>query len=118
MLFACGALFVGGVLFATTKVVYRERKIEKEIEAMMQEANRIKNENKMLQDKIEYFQTPEFQEKMAKEKLNMQKTDENVAIIKPSPSFAEEEDLPQEPQQAEMELPNYIKWWNYFFKYN
>jgi len=40
-----------------------------------------------LEDRIGYFQTPEFQEKVAKDKLNFQKNDEEVVIIKSSPRW-------------------------------
>lgn len=118
VLFVSGICAIGGLLFATTKVVYRDRKIEKEIETLKQEAQRIKSDNQILSERIAYFETPDFQEKVAKEKLNMQKEGEGVAIIKSSfqeePSGAREASAQVQPSA---QIANHIKWWNYFFEY-
>ena len=116
--FVLGVCAIGGLLYATTRVVYRDRKIEKEIETLRQEAERIKNDNQVLSERIAYFETADFQEKIAKEKLNMQKEGEGVAIIKSSGQV--EAEVSQEALvQAEplTQVPNYRKWWNYFFEY-
>lgn len=116
--FIVGVIFVGSILWVTTKVIYKDRKIEKEIEALKQDAQRIKNENQSLTQRIAYFETPEFQERVAKEKLNLQKQDENVVVIKPS-RFLEDDVVPKETvlSQEQQQLPNYKKWWDYFFAY-
>jgi len=114
-----GAGFVGGVLWATTKVVYRDRKIENEIETLKQQEGQIKSENQTLKDNIAFQQTPQAQELYAKQKLNLQKQDENVAVIKPGMtataggSSQASQDVPRVQMQ-----PNYKKWWSYFFAYN
>lgn len=104
---------------SAVKEAYRSRRIEKEVEALRQEAAKIQNENNQLAQKIAYLQTPEFQEKIAKEKLNLQKPDENVVVVKQRvgelPSVA---GVQTETVQAEIDVPNYQKWWNLFFKYN
>jgi cell division protein FtsB len=118
--FILGIAIIGGLLWATTRVVYRDRKIEKEIETLKQEAAKIKNDNQFLSEKISYFETPNFQEKIAKEKLNLQKEDEGVAIIKQSPLAVSKEQQKVDPKENISEtpvVPNYKKWWNYFFEY-
>lgn len=110
-----GALFISSNAF---KEAYRSRTIEKEVERLKKEAEKVQNENKQLADRIAYFETPEFQERVAKEKLNLQKNDETVVVVK--------EAAQQEEQKNENDfvvadendsIPNYIKWWNFFFKY-
>lgn len=100
----------------------RNRKIEQEIAAVQAEAEKIQKDNRELEEKIAYFRTPEFQEKIAKEKLNFQKADEEVVIIKSSPSLrveAEEEvqSIPSDQESLGEKEPNYRKWWRYFFNY-
>jgi cell division protein FtsB len=118
ILFILGVFAIGGLLWITTKVVYRDRKIEKEIDTLKQEADKIKNDNKLLSEKITYFETPDFQEKIAKEKLNLQKSDEGVAIIKQSATVGSEtKEVNLEVEKDLAVVPNYRKWWNYFFEY-
>ena len=119
ILFMCGSLAVGFLLYSTSKVVYRDHKIEKEIEQLKADSERIKNDNRVLQDRIAYFETSEFQERVAKEKLNMQKPDEGVVVIKQSRDGEQQEEVQENvlPQQ-ENNRPTYLKWWDYFFSYN
>ncbi len=115
-----GLAVAGWISYYALKESKRSRQIESEIEILRQETEKLRQNNQDMSEKIEYFNTPEFQEKIAKEKLNLQKEGENVAIIKPSPSLriSENEDaaIPQK-ENSFPEKPNYKKWWDYFFKY-
>ncbi|MCX6765960.1 MAG: septum formation initiator family protein [Candidatus Moranbacteria bacterium] len=107
------------VSYVTVKEARRNKQIEKEIELLRQEAEQIRKNNEDLREKIFYFETPEFQERVAKEKLNFQKPDEKVVIVKPSPSLESRAESANNEQVSnpEEEVPNHIKWWNQFFKY-
>lgn len=116
--------FIAGIVLAATistsafREAYRNRKIQKEVEDLNAEAKHIQNENDLLRQRIAYLQTPEFQEKVAKEKLNLQKPDENLVIVKPGVQQEQEkEENVQQETEVKQVLPNYVKWWNYFFKY-
>lgn len=88
ILFAIIGLVVAGwISYYAVKESKRSRQIENEIETLRQEAEKLRQNNQNMSEKIGYFDTAEFQEKIAKEKLNLQKEDENVAIIKPSPTL-------------------------------
>jgi len=120
ILFAIIGLIVAGwISYYAVKENKRSRQIENEIETLRQEAEKLRQNNQNMSEKIGYFDTAEFQEKIAKEKLNLQKEDENVAIIKPSPTLRipESEEETAKKEAALPEKPNYEKWWNYFFKY-
>lgn len=107
------------ILFLASKEAARNQEIEKEIETFKQEAEKIKRNNLELEEKISYFETLEYQEKIAKEKLNLQKEGENVVIVKPVPEPKENEIQDKIPEPAEeIKLPVYKKWWNYFFGSN
>jgi cell division protein FtsL len=111
---------IGFVLFYALKENYRNREIQNEIDSLKNEADRIKAENNNLAEKNQYFSTPEFQEKIAKEKLDLQKPDENVVIVKPSPSSAILSESNQNAisgQTDPQNVPNYKKWWDSFFAY-
>lgn len=108
------------VSFKAYKESERNKQIQKEIGAIRTEAEKIQKDNRELEEKIAYFQTPEFQEKVAKEKLNFQKADEEVVVIKSSPSSRAEKAAGEEDEASETvrdSQANYLKWWRYFFKY-
>ncbi|KKP96191.1 MAG: Cell division protein FtsL [Candidatus Moranbacteria bacterium GW2011_GWE1_36_7] len=115
-------LFIAGIgvaIFISSSAVreaYRSRKIESEVIALKQEAQRVQDENKSLSQRIAYFETPEFQEKVAKEKLNLQKSDENVVVVKQG--VQQQNTEPEKVEENKDEnIPNYLKWWNSFFRY-
>lgn len=119
-------LFIAGIILAATistsavKEAYRNRKIEKEVENLKKEAERIQNDNNAIQQRIEYYSTPQFVERVSKDKINLQKPDENVVIVnqgvgqQPSQVFGEQKEV----VVSEQNIPNYLKWWNLFFGYN
>ncbi len=112
-------MIITAIAVLSFKEAKRNNQINDEIEKLRQEADKIRANNKELREKISYYQTPEFQERVAKEKLNLQKPDEQVVVVKPSPYYEEiEKNLNNNPgQKPEENISNYKKWWNYFFKY-
>lgn len=114
-----GISAIAAVSFVSYKEAKRNQQIDEEIEIMRQEAEKIKKNNENLKEKIAYFETPSFQESVAKEKLNLQKPDEQVVIVKPSEYYEsrEENSTNNQEEKAEENIPNYLKWWNQFFRY-
>jgi cell division protein FtsL len=115
-----GIIVAGYISYFAFKENRRNKQIESEINSLRQEADKLRQSNGDMKEKITYFETPEFQERIAKEKLNLQKEDENVAIIKPSPVLRGENANGQETKSGSAEddnRPSYVKWWEYFFKY-
>ena len=101
------------------KEVYKKRQIQSEISNLQAEAARVNKENLGIQDKIAYLESRDYQEREAKDKLNLQSPDENVVIIKPGVTkeqSAAAEVIP-DVQASAPAVPNPKKWWNYFFKY-
>lgn len=117
--------FIAGIaaaIFISSNAVreaYRSKTIEKEVEGLKLEAQRIQSENKDLSERIAYFETSEFQEKVAKEKLNLQKPDETVVVVKQAVRQGEQKNNEQIiVEEDKVIVPNYRKWWDFFFKYN
>jgi len=115
----CGFLILAAVLFFLAKEYYRKRQIQNEITGLEQEATKINRDNLAIQEKIAYLQSRDFQEREAKDKLNLQSPDENVVVIKPGVAKeqkveTESETVPQPPPNS---ASNPQKWWKYFFKY-
>ena len=117
--FIAGIILTGIISTRAVQEAYRDRRIEKEVNELKNEALQIQNENAKIQKKIEYYSTPEFVEKISEDKMNMQKPDEKVIVVN--------QEISREPQiagaqqnqiQNEQYVPNYLKWWNFFFKYD
>lgn len=113
-----GLIAVGFISYFAIKENRRNKQIEMEIGKLKQEADKLRQNNQDMKEKIVYFETPEFQEKIAKEKLNLQKDNENVAIIKSAPVLKEKNQEVESGQAISYpEKPNYAKWWDHFFGY-
>ena len=108
------------IVWAIFKETYRKKQIQKEISALAEEAKKIQVDNSRLADKLTYLEGKDYQEKEIRDKLNLQSPDENVVIIKPSPTEKTIEAKALEPassQKLTVKTTNPEKWWNYFFKY-
>ncbi|MEK7181519.1 MAG: septum formation initiator family protein [Patescibacteria group bacterium] len=112
-------LLVGWVAYISSKQLERNRRIQKEVATLSEEAAKIRRENETLGDRINYFSSNEFREQEAKEKLGMKKPDETVMVVQqePDPVATENKDEQQntKPLSPDEGEGNYKKWWNLFF---
>jgi cell division protein FtsB len=113
-------LFAGGIIFALSsawKELERSKRIEAEVDKLRTEAARVRSENQTLTERIAYFSTDDYQEKEAKEKLGLKKADETIVLVNPGvlPQTSEESKPAGIRHDADENLPNYRRWWNYFF---
>lgn len=100
------------------KETYRKRQIQKEIEGLQADIQKMNQENSELSNLISYLSTSEFQEKEAREKLNLQKENEQMIVLKKDlePAQASPEDVREiYPATEENTKPNWKKWLTYFF---
>jgi len=114
-LFVAISVFI--VIFLGIKlggIYYIEYQIQKEINSLQNDIDSVKKNNYKLSQLIEYSKTDEFKEAEVRKRLNMQGEGEKMVIIKPSPDSMENTDLQEKIGENE-NLPNYLKWWNYFF---
>lgn len=112
-------LIVGavGVGYLSYREWQRGERIEEEIEALRQEAAKIQLENSDLAQKIMYFDSPDFQEREAKDKLGLKRADEEEILLSGTPTLPEarREVTANTLPAPEDDVPNYRKWWNLFF---
>lgn len=114
-------LAVLGVGAVISRKAYREYKrnqlIQKEIDTVKEQAEKLKKNNDDIREKISYLETEDFKEWEAKKKLNFQRPEENVAIVRPSPSREAIGEIKKNEERTapEPSIPNWKKWWNYFF---
>lgn len=111
------------VLFFAVAAVFKQtqkkKQIQKEIKKIEEEAERINRENTDLQEKIAYLESRDYQEKEAKDKLNLQASGEQVVVIKPSivKEAVNSNENPPVKTEETPKISNPKKWWDYFFKY-
>ncbi|MDD5489166.1 MAG: septum formation initiator family protein [Candidatus Moranbacteria bacterium] len=122
--FFSGLFFLAGLAvlviigISLGKETYRKRQIQKEIENLQGDIQKVGQENSDLNNLISYLSSQEFQEKEAREKLNLQKDDEKMIVLR-------KDVAPQNGQQAnenaksaettEDNTPNWKKWLGLFF---
>ena len=116
--FVVGIILAGVISTRAVQEAYRNRKIEKEVEALKQEAQKVQDENGTIQKKIDYYSTPQFVERVSKDKMNLQKPDENVVVVSQGVASQTQTETQKEvATEDNQQVSNYMKWWNFFFKY-
>ena len=95
----------------------RSHRIEEEVGRLRGEAERIRGENRILSEQIDFFSTESFEEREAKEKLGMRNTGEEALSVEigPFPDAGSRTASPvREPEVFLPEEPNYRKWLSVF----
>ena len=98
-----------------TRSFYQDYQVKKEIERLKKEFSVLETKKLRSLELLSYFQSDEFLEKRARLEMNLSKPGEQVAVIK---GLNEETDGQTENNVIKSNLPNYKKWWNYFFNHN
>lgn len=105
---------------ALARVITRKLEINQEIANLENKIQNLENQNLELTDLINYLQTEEFEEEVARLQLGLKKPGEKVVVISPAATGSIE--FVQEPGTEDTsadgdpdKIPNPIKWWRYFF---
>lgn len=118
-----GLFFVAGLVIliligvSLGKETYRKKQVQKEIENLQSQIKQLGQENGELNNFIAYFSTPQFQEKEAREKLNLQKDNEQMIILRKDLAAKNQSQPEKEPVPVAQDdrSPNWRKWLNFFF---
>lgn len=118
-----GLFFVAGLVIliligvSLGKETYRKKQVQKEIENLQSQIKQLGQENGELNNLIAYFSTPQFQEKEAREKLNLQKDNEQMIILRKDLAAKNQSQPEKDPVPVVMDdsSPNWRKWLNFFF---
>lgn len=105
-----GMAFLVYIFFHTGKVVYQNIKfngVEKDLE---REVDVLEAENINLKNKILYYKTESYKERVMRERLGYQKPGEQVLAIVP-----EKEGEEQNNEKQEVQISNFEKWKNFLF---
>jgi cell division protein FtsB len=96
-------------LFLQIKQLKERYVVEKEINALKDQAGQLQKDNQELQDFIAYLKTDSYRQRAIREELNLKKDGEVVY------SFAANSKEGDQNQAQEAKVSNPNKWWNYFF---
>ena len=118
MFFLAGLAVLVLIGISLGKEVYRKRQIQKEIEGLQSQISQMGQQNGDMENLISYLSSTDFQEKQAREKLNLQKSDEKMIVLRKDvvQPDSQPQDTAVNPQAPpEDNSPNWQKWWKYFF---
>lgn len=96
---------------------YNSNQIEKYIEKLEAENMQIVLENEELKSDFDYYSSPQYQEKIAKQNLGKINPGEKVLVISNEKSVEDEiseMDLIPDEVLENQNRPNWEKWWMYF----
>lgn len=98
------------LLYIVGKTLYQSYLVRKEVDNLKLSVIELQQTNKQLSERIVYYQSSSYRERIARERMGLMKPGEEVIVILPEekPKTAEKD--------ADDGLPNYQKWWNFFFK--
>ncbi len=117
LFFVAGLVILVSIGISLGKEAYRKRQVQKEIEDLQSQIKQLGQENGDLNNLIAYFSTPQFQEKEAREKLNLQKDSEQMIILHKDLAAKSQAQDPQVqlPTAQDDNSPNWRRWLNFFF---
>jgi cell division protein FtsB len=101
------------VMVITAKILVQKRIVDREISKLQNQMENIRKDNEKLSSLVQYLNTPEYQEKEAREKLNLRKEGEYVVVL-PQGEVGGTDSV----QSANSKIPKYKLWYNYFFNVN
>ncbi len=94
----------------------RKQQINKEIAALQGEISELEQGNQELSSLIGYLQTSNFIEQQAKTKLGLVREGESVVVVTPPDKMGDTGGSGEEGPRAAGDLPNYERWWYYFWQ--
>jgi len=104
----------------TVKMIYQKQELGNQISNLKTEIEKLNKSSQEFSQLMEYMKDPAFLEKEAKEKLNLKKEGENVALM-PKAAVSEglsgNQNTSTPPTSAPLTLKenNLVKWWKFFF---
>ena len=110
-------LLIAYIIFLLGKTVWQNYGINKQITGLKDETSSLKEDNKKLENLIEYYQSNAYKETEARLKLGYQKPGERVYVIpdhKGNNAVTTETDIVKN-ENSDSGKPNYLKWWEMFF---
>jgi cell division protein FtsB len=108
------AVIVLFILLSLGQEMNRRWQIEREVARLEAQANDVQRNVTELENLNQYFRTSDFQERLAREKLNFRAPGEEVVLI-PEDEQLSEVAVGTQQIQRESVISIPVQWWNAFF---
>ena len=115
-----GFFVVAYMLYHLTVSIYENYQIERHIAEFEERNETLRQENQQKLDDLQYYMSSEYQDKIAKQNLNLVNPGEKVVVI-PDESLvilSQDEDSAALSADIRAAWSNPKKWWKFFFGYN
>jgi len=114
---AQGLITIVGVLLIVSLIrgIRRLLRASGEIKLAEEKVQELEKENQQLVEKKKYYQSPEFIEEQARDKLNMAKPGETIVILPPNLEEILGKTKKETPAQSASWRTNWQRWWKLFF---
>ena len=110
------------MLIALTTSEFESFQVERYIGEFEQQNQEIALENEDLKNEYDYFSSPQYQEKIAKQNFGLINPGEEVLIIPDQSHVSDEEEfenlLLSDREKFYHDMSNPVKWWYFFFREN
>ncbi|KKP37597.1 hypothetical protein A2483_01940 [Candidatus Peregrinibacteria bacterium RIFOXYC2_FULL_33_13] len=112
-----GFILILYMLYALTTKIYDNYLIDQHIKTFTTKNKNLLSENSKKLEDYQYYTSDAYIEKTAKQSLSLINPGEKVIIIteNSNPTLPESELLESEKIERMKKMPNYKKWWNFFF---
>lgn len=98
------------IIVNSTKRISSLRDTSKKVDKVEEQLQVLRQENEKLKVELEYKKSDEFKEAEIRNKLGMVKQGEAVVVL------PQKDDEGLTTNDERQNIPNYIKWWNLFFR--
>ena len=105
-----GLLFLVYIFFLVGNTVYKNIKFNSIEKGLQREVDVLEAENTNLKNKILYYKTDSYKERVMRERLQYQKPGEQVLVLVP-----EKEGEEQGSEKQEIKISNFEKWQRFLF---
>ena len=101
------------ILLSLVQEMNRRWQVQREVQRLEEEVAGIQKEVVELDNLNTYFRTEDYQERLAREKLNYRAPGEQVVLIPEEDATQTENELPQATADVSISTP--MRWWRIFF---
>lgn len=101
------------ILLSLAQEMNRRWQVQREVQRLEEQARELESNVISLENLNQYFRTDDFQERLAREKLNYSAPGEEVVLIPEQDAAAESSASQTKEKAQEISLP--LQWWNVFF---
>ncbi len=101
------------ILFSLAQEANRRWQVQREVARLEKEVGDAKKSLVALEQLNEYFRTPDYKERLAREQLNFRAHGEKVVLIPEHGEVPQPEKLKTNQEKKPLSIP--LKWWYVFF---